>query len=257
MYDPKSIGMRGYSSVMRKSRKRCGRHVRGRGDRAHREILDKAAGFHGLTHREAAVLLEVDDPETAGGDISRWRAQVKEHIYGRRIVLFAPLYLSDYCVNHCTYCGYSSDHRMTPAQADAGGGGRRGARAGKHGAQATGTGNGRGSGQLPHRLRAGMHQHHLLAQIREWRHSPGQRQHRRHHGGELSQVEGCRHRHLHPLPGNLSPSPPMRRYTPPARSTTTPGTPRRTTGRWLPASTMSGWACSTDYTSGSTIPSVC
>lgn len=76
-----------------------------------REILEKAAGFHGLTHREAAVLLEVQSPEILA-DIFALARKVKEHIYGRRIVMFGPLYLSDYCVNRCTYCGYNNDNCM-------------------------------------------------------------------------------------------------------------------------------------------------
>lgn len=77
-----------------------------------REILDKAAGFNGLTHLEAAILLEVQSPEIIS-DIFALARKVKEHIYGRRIVMFAPLYMSDYCVNRCTYCGYNHDHCMT------------------------------------------------------------------------------------------------------------------------------------------------
>lgn len=73
------------------------------------EILTKAATFSGLTHREAAVLLEVQEPETLEAVYTLAR-KVKEHIYGRRIVLFAPLYLSDYCINRCSYCGYNHDH---------------------------------------------------------------------------------------------------------------------------------------------------
>ncbi len=76
-----------------------------------RDILDKAAGFSSLTHQEAAVLLEVDSPEILA-DIFALARKIKEHIYGRRIVLFAPLYMSDYCVNRCTYCGYSHDNRI-------------------------------------------------------------------------------------------------------------------------------------------------
>lgn len=72
-------------------------------------ILDKAATFAGLTHREAAVLLNVEDPETLEAAYKLAR-KIKEHIYGRRIVLFAPLYLSDYCVNRCTYCAYNHDN---------------------------------------------------------------------------------------------------------------------------------------------------
>jgi len=73
-------------------------------------ILDKAATFTGLSHREAAVLLNVEDPAVLG-DIFALARKVKEHIYGRRIVMFAPLYLSDFCVNNCSYCGYS--HKNT------------------------------------------------------------------------------------------------------------------------------------------------
>ncbi len=74
-----------------------------------KQILDKAGQFKGLTHREAAVLLNVEDPDLLE-DVYKLARQVKEHIYGRRIVMFAPLYLSDYCVNKCTYCGYNHDH---------------------------------------------------------------------------------------------------------------------------------------------------
>jgi 2-iminoacetate synthase len=76
-----------------------------------REILAKAALFKGLSHREAAILMHVEDPEILE-ECYRTARQVKEHIYGRRIVMFAPLYLSDWCVNRCAYCGYSHDHDM-------------------------------------------------------------------------------------------------------------------------------------------------
>jgi 2-iminoacetate synthase len=79
-------------------------------DRARvKEILSKAAQFKGLTHREAAVLLNVESPEVLA-NIFALAKKIKEHIYGRRIVMFAPLYLSDFCVNKCTYCGYNHDN---------------------------------------------------------------------------------------------------------------------------------------------------
>jgi 2-iminoacetate synthase len=74
-----------------------------------KEILAKAAEFHGLTHREAAVLLNVESPVIME-EIYSLARKIKEHIYGRRIVMFAPLYLSDYCINRCAYCGYNKDH---------------------------------------------------------------------------------------------------------------------------------------------------
>ena len=52
------------------------------------------------------------DPETLDAIYTLAR-QVKEHIYGRRIVMFAPLYLSDFCVNRCSYCGYNCENKIT------------------------------------------------------------------------------------------------------------------------------------------------
>lgn len=68
-------------------------------------ILEKAGECRGLTHREVAALLELDDDETLE-KMYITAKKVKEKIYGKRIVLFAPLYLSSYCVNNCRYCGY-------------------------------------------------------------------------------------------------------------------------------------------------------
>ncbi len=69
------------------------------------DILEKAKNFKGLDHREAAVLLCCNDEETIR-QMYKIAKTIKEHIYGKRIVLFAPLYLSNYCVNNCKYCGY-------------------------------------------------------------------------------------------------------------------------------------------------------
>jgi len=74
-------------------------------------ILEKARQYKGLTHREAAVLLEVDDDETLE-KMYKVAREVKEEIYGKRIVLFAPLYLSNYCVNNCKYCGYKCSNKI-------------------------------------------------------------------------------------------------------------------------------------------------
>ena len=66
-----------------------------------------------------AVLLEVSDAELLG-EMFATAAKVKEAIYGKRIVMFAPLYISSYCINNCTYCGYRSGNqeqlrrRLTP-----------------------------------------------------------------------------------------------------------------------------------------------
>ena len=68
-------------------------------------LIEKASQYKGLTHKEAAVLLEIDD-DVLLDTMYKTAKEVKEKIYGKRIVIFAPLYLSNYCVNNCTYCGY-------------------------------------------------------------------------------------------------------------------------------------------------------
>ena len=68
-------------------------------------ILKKAAECKGLSHREAAVLLDCELPEEKER-IFALAKEIKQKFYGNRIVMFAPLYLSNYCVNGCTYCPY-------------------------------------------------------------------------------------------------------------------------------------------------------
>lgn len=70
-----------------------------------RELIKKAGEGKGLSHQEAAVLLEAHDP-TILEEMKHTAKALKEKIYGKRVVLFAPLYVSDYCVNGCEYCGY-------------------------------------------------------------------------------------------------------------------------------------------------------
>lgn len=68
-------------------------------------ILKKAREMKGISHKEAAVLLECE-LEEENKEIERLAKEIKERFYGRRIVMFAPLYLSNYCVNGCVYCPY-------------------------------------------------------------------------------------------------------------------------------------------------------
>lgn len=75
-----------------------------------RKIIAKAAECKGLDHRDAAVLLYVKD-NTLLDEMYHTARRIKETIYGKRIVIFAPLYLSSYCVNNCTYCGYKNSNQ--------------------------------------------------------------------------------------------------------------------------------------------------
>jgi 2-iminoacetate synthase len=71
-------------------------------------ILDKASRFAGLTHLEVASLLKMDDKHLPR--LFQTARRIKDEIYGNRIVMFAPLYVSDYCVNRCAYCSYNDCH---------------------------------------------------------------------------------------------------------------------------------------------------
>lgn len=77
------------------------------------KILVKAAEGKGLGHREAALLLECEDSELQQR-MSEIAKAIKQRLYGNRIVMFAPLYLSNYCVNGCTYCPYHARNKMIP-----------------------------------------------------------------------------------------------------------------------------------------------
>lgn len=77
------------------------------------EILSKAAEGKGLTHREAAVLLECRIPDLCERMYAIAK-QIKQRIYGNRIVMFAPLYLSNHCVNGCVYCPYQMANKTIP-----------------------------------------------------------------------------------------------------------------------------------------------
>lgn len=69
------------------------------------KIIEKAKLRKGLTHREAAVLLDCQIEEK-NQEIYALAEQIKKDFYGNRIVMFAPLYLSNYCINGCVYCPY-------------------------------------------------------------------------------------------------------------------------------------------------------
>lgn len=73
-------------------------------------ILEKASLMKGITHREAAVLLECDLEDEVEKMYALAR-EIKQKIYGNRIVMFAPLYLSNYCINGCTYCPYHGKNK--------------------------------------------------------------------------------------------------------------------------------------------------
>lgn len=76
-------------------------------------IIEKAKLRKGLNHREASVLLACED-ESRIQEMYNLAEQIKKDFYGNRIVMFAPLYLSNYCVNGCTYCPYHGQNKHIP-----------------------------------------------------------------------------------------------------------------------------------------------
>ena len=77
------------------------------------QIIEKAKLRKGLTHREASVLLACDNEEKVN-EMYDLAEQIKKDFYGNRIVMFAPLYLSNYCVNGCLYCPYHLKNKHIP-----------------------------------------------------------------------------------------------------------------------------------------------
>ncbi len=68
-------------------------------------VLERAKKRDGLSYEDIAVLLQAEDEEDLK-EIYKLAGEIKDSIYGKRVVMFAPLYVSDYCVNNCVYCGY-------------------------------------------------------------------------------------------------------------------------------------------------------
>ena len=110
MYNPKSttatefISDSEIRSTMEYARENCGNME------LVESVLAKAAEAKGISHREAALLLECNDP-TVTERIFKLANEIKHRFYGNRIVMFAPLYLSNYCVNGCVYCPYHAKNK--------------------------------------------------------------------------------------------------------------------------------------------------
>ena len=81
-----------------------------------RDILTKATGLGGLDPDEVAVLSDISDPELLG-ELFHTARRVKELIYGNRLVIFAPLYVSNLCCNECVYCAFRVRNRLVKRRA--------------------------------------------------------------------------------------------------------------------------------------------
>lgn len=75
-----------------------------------KDIIEKSLGKNRLTLEETAVLINADDPESIAM-IKKGALKLKESVYGNRIVLFAPLYIGNKCVNNCLYCGFRTSNK--------------------------------------------------------------------------------------------------------------------------------------------------
>ena len=168
------------------------------------EILEKARpkkrgnGFvsAGLSHRDAAVLLLCDIPEKVE-EIYRIAEEIKLAYYGNRIVMFAPLYLSNYCVNGCVYCPYHMKNKHIP---------RRKLTQDEVRAEVIAL---QDMGHKRLAIEAGEDPvnnpiEYILECINTiYSIKPRQRQYRGDDGRELPQAQGGGDRHLHPVPGDI------------------------------------------------------
>lgn len=76
-----------------------------------REVIERAREAKGLTPEEVAILLQNEDQDLLEL-MYQVASEIKLKIYGKRLVMFAPLYISDHCVNNCVYCGYRKDNKF-------------------------------------------------------------------------------------------------------------------------------------------------
>ena len=76
-----------------------------------KEVLNRAKKREGLSYKDIAILLQTEDEKDLE-EIYSLAGEIKRDIYGKRIVVFAPLYVSDYCVNNCVYCGYRRNNEF-------------------------------------------------------------------------------------------------------------------------------------------------
>ncbi|MDP4189423.1 MAG: [FeFe] hydrogenase H-cluster radical SAM maturase HydG, partial [Bacteroidota bacterium] len=74
------------------------------------EVIEKSLNKQRLSLEETAVLVNATDPELVE-EIKQGAKTLKEKIYGQRIVLFAPLYVGNYCINNCAYCGFRTSNK--------------------------------------------------------------------------------------------------------------------------------------------------
>ena len=74
------------------------------------DIINKARELKGLSIGETAALLQMEDADLVG-ELLQTAREIKEEIYGNRLVIFAPLYIANYCSNNCLYCGFRADNK--------------------------------------------------------------------------------------------------------------------------------------------------
>ncbi|RLD64110.1 MAG: [FeFe] hydrogenase H-cluster radical SAM maturase HydG, partial [Bacteroidetes bacterium] len=77
-----------------------------------REIINKSLNKERLNMSEVAILVKADSPELIS-EIKQAARELKERVYGNRIVLFAPLYVGNLCMNNCKYCGFKASNKET------------------------------------------------------------------------------------------------------------------------------------------------
>ena len=80
-----------------------------------REIIQKSLAIEALTPEETACLLHVEDKDLLN-EMKQAAGQIKKNVYDNRIVMFAPLYMSNFCINDCQYCGFRRSNTAARSQ---------------------------------------------------------------------------------------------------------------------------------------------
>ena len=165
------------------------------------QLIEKAALCKGLTHREAATLLECDQPDLIER-IFHLAKEIKQKFYGNRIVMFAPLYLSNYCVNGCVYCPYHAKNKTIARKKLTQEEIRREVIALQD------------MGHKRLALEAGEHPslnpiEYILESIQtiysiKWSNPPGKRKYRSYYSRKLSPIKRSGYRYVYLIPGDLS-----------------------------------------------------
>jgi 2-iminoacetate synthase len=179
-----------------------------------RELLAKARELNGLRWKRSRSCSAWTDPGDSLAEVMHTAKEIKQLIYGTRLVMFAPLYVSNLCSNECSYCAFRATNKEAVRRtSDPGRDRRRSPHPHRAGTQAADPGGGRDHAERGHCLHPRFDQDDLRDKAWARRDPPRERQPCAADGGRVPPAEGRWHRHISMFPGDLPP-PDLRRRPP-------------------------------------------